>query len=405
MLSTGRSDAFRRMSADVWDGIRSQPRRTGLSFLAVALGMTVLSILLASLGGLQARSDDLIRELGVQVLAVLPAGGNGPDEGLNEKHAALLAANLADCRVAAVKRFQTVLPPGDRTAVVLATDDNLATVRSWPVVRGRALDARDLRCNERHALISTALRDAMGWDVGGVATIMNQPFTVVGVVEAAAGPLESSGTAVALGSGEYVVLVPRGVARTWLDRDQADRDAVDAIFVRAPEATALPRVLAASQRLLSAPDLRTGGVSWVTPAGLVRGIRRLQFTLALTLGGIAVLCVLLGGVTLASLMVASVHDRLTEIGLRRALGAEPRDIARLFVAEGALVSGAGALAGSVVAHVVLPLIRVYVPIPLRLDALTFILPIGLAVILGLAFSYVPARRAARIAPAEALRSQ
>jgi putative ABC transport system permease protein len=143
---------------------------------------------------------------------------------------------------------------------------------------------------------------------------------------------------------------------------------------------------------------------WVTPEVLLRKVRRLQDTIALTVGSIAALCLVLGGTTLMSLMVANVRDRVTEIGLRTALGATPRDIAGLFVAEGALVAAAAGLVATAGTHLLLLAGNGRLPVPVAVDAATVALPALVAVGLGIVFSYWPARTAARIMPAEALRN-
>jgi putative ABC transport system permease protein len=145
-------------------------------------------------------------------------------------------------------------------------------------------------------------------------------------------------------------------------------------------------------------------VAWVTPNLLLARIRKLQRTLHLTVGSIAFLCMVLGGTTLMSLMVANVRDRVTEIGLRRALGASSWDIASLFLMEACLVTGLAGLGGTMGTCLLLALFRSRFPVPLALDMHTVLLPVAAAVFLGAVFSYGPARAAARIVPAEALRN-
>ena len=180
---------------------------------------------------------------------------------------------------------------------------------------------------------------------------------------------------------------------------------MDAIFVRAPATFGFRRAVTLAQRILAQPDQRVSGLSWITPDTLLKRITNLQNTIKLTVGSIAVLCLILGGTTLMSLMVANVRDRVVEIGLRRALGATPKDIATLFVLEGSLVTAGAALTGTTFTWLLLLAGRSRLPVPVALGPGTVLIPLVVAVGLGLVFSYWPAVSAARIAPSEALRNE
>ena len=106
-----------------------------------------------------------------------------------------------------------------------------------------------------------------------------------------------------------------------------------------------------------------------------------------------------------SLMVATVRDRVVEIGLRRALGATAGDIASLFVWEGCLVTASAALVGTFLTHALLFLAQGVLPVPVSLGLGSLLVPIAVAVGLGIAFSYWPAKFAAKILPSDALRNE
>jgi putative ABC transport system permease protein len=119
---------------------------------------------------------------------------------------------------------------------------------------------------------------------------------------------------------------------------------------------------------------------------------------------VALLCLALGGTTLMSLMLANVRDRIPEIGLRRSLGAMPSDIAMLFVAEGCLVTAGASAAGIAAAGAVAALGAGAFPAPVTLGGTAVLIPALASVGLGAIFSWWPARMAARLPPAEALRN-
>jgi putative ABC transport system permease protein len=391
--------------ADVRDGIRSQPGRAGLSFGILAVGMAALTILLALLGGLREKSRHLIREFGAQAFAVLsPEAGPGMPAALRESDAALLAANLPDCFVSTVRRVEW---PADGVgpAAVLATDQRLAEIRGWEVVSGRFLDAQDVRRAERHAVITRHLSEDRGWNVGQVVSLKGVPFTIVGIVTAESGALESAGADRRLAVGARAVLVPKSTVGLLMDQDSGDARGLDAVLIRAPEQQSLDRVLTAARRILSSPDGRASGWSWVTPDTLVRRLRKLQTMIGVTAGVVALLCLILGGTTLMSLTVANVAERVAEIGLRRAMGARPSDIVGLFMLEACLISGSAAALAAGVTGAALFVVRTHFPLPLHLGASTVLLPLVLSLALSAVFSIGPARSAARISPADALKSE
>lgn len=393
---------------DIWDDVRARPGRAGLSFMAIGVGMTALTVLLAVLGGLEERSRLIVQELGVNVFGIVQqqAEGAGPDQPrLNPRHADLLAANLRDCQVSGTRAYDVPTTGTDRQLKVIATDPALFEIRQWRMVDGRFLDEHDVRNRERSAVVSSVLADLWQWKVGDAILLRDTPFRVVGVVQVVAGALEGETAHPAVTPGERAVFVPRSVPPYWLTSRLAPEPGLDAIFVRVPHADAFPRALASARMLLAQPDQGLDHVSFITPDVLLQRVRKLQATIKLTVGSIALLCLVLGGTTLMSLMVANVRDRVTEIGLRRALGATAADIAGLFVLEAVLVTTAAALAGSVLTFLALWMGRATFPVPLSLGWYSVVAPVAVAVLLGAAFSYWPARAAARISPSEALRNE
>ncbi|MBU1693073.1 MAG: ABC transporter permease [Verrucomicrobia bacterium] len=396
--------ALRFWTRDLWEGARSEPGRVGLSFLAVAIGFTALTLLLAVLDGLRARAQDLVRELGANVMAVLPA----PREGdaaipLLRTQGERLALQLPECRVSALRRYEVGMPADKSRVTVLATDEFLLPLRGWTLEAGRNLDRRDVQEGARHVVISSALARRWKAGIGSLVSLEQTSFRVVGIAALGGGGLEQETVDTRIQTGEQVVLLPHSAPVAWGGESREEIQRADAIFVQVPPDKMVADVLPVARELLD--DAGKEGLSWITPDILLRGVHRWQNAVRLAGGSIALLCLVLGGTTLMSLMLANVRDRLPEIGLRRALGATRRDIARLFTVEACLVTGLAAVAGMGLAGLLVEVIRRRFGVPLQLGAAQVLWPLGLAVALGIVFSYWPARLAAHISPAEALRNE
>jgi putative ABC transport system permease protein len=143
-------------------------------------------------------------------------------------------------------------------------------------------------------------------------------------------------------------------------------------------------------------------------SGLLRKLEGTVAVMKAIVGLIAGVALLIGGVGVMNMMLVSVSERVREIGVRKALGAAPRDIGAQFLCEAALLSGLGgllgALCGGAAAHLASALIRRFTPGWVgAVSTSAVIAALLVSGLVGVAFGWLPARRAGRLDPAEALR--
>jgi len=141
----------------------------------------------------------------------------------------------------------------------------------------------------------------------------------------------------------------------------------------------------------------------VAPVELLAESQRTQSIFALVMGCIAGISLLVGGIGIMNIMLATVLERVREIGIRRALGARRRDISLQFLAEAGALSATGGLLGVLVGYIASSLIETYTGWPLHVTTTSIVLSTSISMAVGLLFGLWPARRAAAMDPIEALR--
>ena len=143
----------------------------------------------------------------------------------------------------------------------------------------------------------------------------------------------------------------------------------------------------------------------VVPVELLRQAERTKRIFSIVLGSIAAISLVVGGIGIMNIMLASVTERTREIGIRRAMGARQSDIVLQFLIETVLLSGAGGLLGVVLGVVIPVAVERLAGVTTVIKIWSPVLAFLISVLTGIAFGIYPARRAARMKPVEALRHE
>jgi putative ABC transport system permease protein len=377
-------------------GLLSRRLRAALSALGIAIGIAsmvaVLGISASSKADLLAQLDTL----GTNLLTVSPGQSVfGADATLPDTARASLsrvdgvAGSASIERIADATVRRTSLIPEEQTSgiAVFAATANLATTLGATTAAGTFLDGATARF-PTVVLGATAAR-RLGITRPGVnVTIAGQPWTVVGILD----PVALDPTL------DTAALVGTDVATRELGADGSPSK----VYLRTDDDqdVAAVRALAGPSANPEAPD--EVDVTRPSDAIAAKAAARTAFTsLFLGLGAVALL---VGGVGIANVMVISVLERRSEIGLRRAIGATRRHVAEQFLCESLLLSllggvvGAGLGAGVTVAYALSRDWEAVVP------AYALAGGLGSALAIGAVAGLYPAVRAARLAPTEALRT-
>ena len=395
----------RRLLKHSMRSLRRYKLRSGFIMLGSFVGATVLTLVLSAGGAAERKVLRTVEQLFGASTIVVMAGGTqlmtGPRAG-----SARLTIDDLEAVVEAIPGVESWDPQqaipaatirhagATATARVLGHSERAELVWNRSVSRGTYFDTGSVRSSERVALIGESVAselfgtaDPIGKDI----VIANVPFRVQGV-------LQRFGTDVhGLDRDDEVVVPITTMMRRMMN---VDTIATAKLLVREGES-----VDDAAKTLKGVLRERHGREDFavITATGVQRMVAKTQRILSLYLPLVAGITLLVGGIVASSLMLAAVNERTNEIGLRRAVGAGLEDIQLQFLTETAatMVLGgiAGIAAGLVAAQLVAARLHLDAVSPWRAMGVT----LAVSLLTGLVAGVIPARRAAKLDPAAALR--
>ena len=376
--------------------------RSALTTLGVVIGVLSVVLLVAIGQGARQEITGAIEGLGSNLLFVLPGDG---DFGAAPARSQFVAEDVEDLeealpagdgRVAGyVVGGEVVAAEGERvTTTVYGVSERYVDVVDREVARGQAFSASDVLTSRRVALIGANTADALfpGQDpIGRTLTVGGIRFRVTGVLErvgggAAFGPDRDDEVLLPLSTGQRLFGV----------------DTLDAIFVRADDTTSIDADTAVVERVL-AERLGEDAFTVLSQDEIIGVVGDILQILTLVLAAIAGISLLVGGVGVSNIMLVSVSERTREIGLRKALGARTRDITLQFLLEAIVLTGLGGVVGLAAGVGLAQLAQAVSPLTAVITWWSITLALGVSVGVGLLFGVLPARRAGRLDPVDALR--
>jgi len=186
-------------------------------------------------------------------------------------------------------------------------------------------------------------------------------------------------------------------------QERLNHNQLDRIIVRVSDSKLVPGVAEIVQRMLVRRHNSVVDFEIVVPELLLRQEQRTKTIFNVVLGAIASISLLVGGIGIMNIMLASVLERIREIGVRRAIGATRRDVLLQFLSEAVMISVAGGVAGILAGAGLSAGIQRFAGIQTIVTFVSVALAFGVSITVGLAFGIVPAYRAARQDPIACLR--
>ncbi|MBM3774743.1 MAG: FtsX-like permease family protein, partial [Acidobacteria bacterium] len=245
----------------------------------------------------------------------------------------------------------------------------------------------------------------LGFDdaIGKYVKINEAWLQVIGVLTPqATGDSEVEGLQ-ALDRNNLVIAPFNTVMRRFEDNNSYLKDEIDGIYLKVAPAVDSIETASVVRAILTATHKDAGDFTVVVPAGLLEQRRRTQFIFSIVMICIAGISLLVGGIGIMNIMLATVLERTREIGIRRAIGARQGDIIRQFLTEAVLISIVGGLIGIAFGVTLSRIIASAAGWATAVTSLSIGIAFGVSVFIGLLFGIYPAVQAARLDPIEAIR--
>jgi putative ABC transport system permease protein len=399
---------------DAWRNLARRPLRSLLSGLGIGIGVAALIAMLSITEGARRAAFDKFSSLGLQTLRIeaLDATPEGRistmnlSQGLIEDDGLQVEKWLGERgRVGLFFRRDGVrVSVGNKTALatVLGVNAGWFAAEGLSSARGRTLSEEDVTHRHTYCVIGSSLAAALQVEVLSTLQLERHAATVVGVA-ARKGRLLTEGTGLSAIDFDNAVILP--LSAMPFPRTAGGRLLLDGLVVTLDKpsektvqfmAGQIERILLGSHRQVE--DFRT-----VVPLTLLREAEDSQRAFSLIMGAIAALSLVVGGIGVMNIMLANIAEQTREIGLRMAVGAPPSRIIGLYLCHSILLTLTGAIWGVAVGVAVALLIQVFAGLPVVFSPLSLLVAPCFAVLTGIIFGLHPARRAAALEPAVALR--
>jgi putative ABC transport system permease protein len=405
-------------------GVSAHKLRSGLTMLGIMFGVGAVIAMLSIGAGAAKQAQALIDQLGVRNVLVQTRQLR-PDE-LREARKKSLGVSLrdADAIREAVPGVELVGPrlrvePWRVQAGETKTDATLYGVSyrqreivALPIGEGRFFDALDEKEHAQVCVLAAAVRRdlfAYGPALGKFVKVNDLWCEVIGVVAdrtlGGGAPGVSSGAGAVPNAGKSTareIFIPVTTAQRKLEHELL-ASPLDEIMVRLARGIS-PRESAAVIKTLL--DGIHGGVDdyeIIVPEALLAQSRQTQGIFNIVMGAIASISLLVGGIGIMNIMLASVLERTREIGVRRAIGARRADIVLQFLVESFSISALGGIAGVAIGIGIARAVAIYAKWPTVVTASSLVLAIGVSMAVGILSGVYPAVRASRVDPIFALR--
>lgn len=398
-----------RLAREGLRALSEHPLRTLFMMAGTVLGIASLTVVMAMNDGARTSLERRLEGFGYDMIRIRAGGRRQSGTGVRNT-----TLKVADARAIAIQveglglispmyyTRETVVKykSANTTTRAIGVTQDIFEMREMEIAAGRAFDARDEDQMRRVCVLGQTVIDAVfsGDDPVGKNILVNRvSLRVIGTLT----PRGMTGHG---HDRDDLILLPLSTAMRRVDRV----DYVNGINIQSEDLERIDAQADEIEALLRERHHIDEGEEddfvCFTAGDIMEFRMRTVNQLSVLLGALALLCLVVGGAVLMNIMLVSVGSRTQEIGLRRALGASSRDIFSQFLVESVVVNLMGMLTGTILGYGVAWLVEALVEdMPTTFSWSGLGMAAGFSLVVGVGFGTLPARRAARLQPVEALR--
>jgi len=397
------------------DAIRASKLRAALTILGVVIGVSSVMSMATIVNGIQGQIVNAIEQAGPRLFYVFKAYDGTPVNPDSPPAWIRIRPDLQEAEADRIGRLPEVAyaglwgivqgrieygPVRTQAGRIYGADDHFTDVIGGDLVLGRWFSRSEMASGASVAVIPEDLaRDLFGraTPLGKVIKVGGRPAEVIGLYQPAKNVFEPPGV-------ETAAIVPFRM----LDQ-QFTLDKSNAVFIAVRGSAGFTVAASQEATMIALREMRRlrpadkNNFDFVTQDQILRIFNRLTGAFFLVMVTLSSVGLLVGGIGVMAIMMVSVTSRTREIGVRKALGATRRDIMLQFLFEAATLTGIGGIigvaAGLAVGRLAALVLKVSAPTPIGIT----VIAVAASISIGLVFGIIPARRAARLDPVEALR--
>jgi putative ABC transport system permease protein len=407
--------SFWRTLKVAWEGLTLNKVRSFLTTLGVIIGVAAVIVMLAVSAGAEAEIADQINALGANLIVVMPSfsrGGFGPGStppaGLSYDDLGTLEQELTGINGISAEQSTNQDIKGGTTTLedisIVGTTPSFTKVREYALAEGRFITDDD---NDRTNKVVVLGYDIAQEFFGSASAAVGQSIKIDSTKFIIVGVMAQKGL---VGNTDYDerVYIPITVIFKKFTNMRFGGDTLRMVYVSAESRESMNDVMAQlSSKLMKlyGTTAESPGFSLTTQDSIIDAQASTTEAFRNLLGWVAGISLVVGGIGIMNIMLVSVTERTREIGLRQALGAQPRDVLLQFLLEAVMLSLIGGIVG-----VLIGVGGSYAFNELgtmRTEIVTASIPLafGAAAAVGIFFGYYPATQAAQLDPIEALRRE
>ncbi len=375
--------------------------RSALTMLGIIIGVASVIILTGIGNGATSSITDSLSSLGTRMITVsMSRGGWGGStrrislsdmqEFLDENGDLVEAMSPSISGTVLLKHGSE-----NTTAMFSAYDASYADIKDTNVETGRFISEYDVKNRSYVCIVgSYIVKEYFGGanPIGETVKLNGTPFKIVGTYKELGDSSESS--------SDNSVTIPYTTAMRFLKNKN-----ITSFYFNATSEEAVDAAVRELKAYITKKLGTDSGFSVASVAEMLDTISEIMGTLTAMLAGIAAISLIVGGIGIMNIMTVSVSERIREIGIRKAIGARTTDILLQFLVESAILSSMGGAIGILVGMALGSLVCKLISIQFVAKASMILIAFGFSLFIGIFFGIAPAKKAAKLHPIDALRSE